>query len=256
MAGSCRRLLAFFPLIFPAPIVISAVVISAVVISAVVLSTVVVVVTLSSQEAERLPARDGVTIPILAPKLRPLHDIPPADSSSSAPRGIPPPVLPRSYPVVPGNPGLPRDVFQQLVRTAGIIFSGRVTAVGTDGSSPGPEHAATFITFQVEHAMRGTLPNQSVTIHEWAGLRSRGERYRVGERVLLFLYGPSKLGLTSPVAGPMGRFALDSQDRIVMSAAHIATFAGNPILRGRPVVSYVDFALAVRNAQPEEWIQP
>jgi hypothetical protein len=151
---------------------------------------------------------------------------------------------------------LPQDVFQQLVRTAGIIFSGRVVSVGDTASSSGPEHAATSITFQVEHAIRATLPNQSVTIHEWAGLWSRGERYRVGERVLLFLYGPSTLGLTSPVAGPMGRFAVDSQDGIVMSAADIAAFTGNPILRGRPIVPYVDFVLAVRNAQPEEWIKP
>ncbi|MGA7930571.1 MAG: hypothetical protein WCA20_31815 [Candidatus Sulfotelmatobacter sp.] len=61
--------------------------------------------------------------------------------------------------------------------------------------------------------MRGTSPGQSLTIQEWAGLWTSGERDRVGERVLLFLYSPSKSGLTSPVAGAMGRFAMDSQGR-------------------------------------------
>jgi hypothetical protein len=246
MDGSCWRLLAFF-----SPSVLRRRV------SWLICFWLIGAAALFAQErTERLSGDDRVVIPIVAPKLLPLHGPSPTTPSTATPVWIPPPFLPGRHPVAPANPGLPQDVFQQLVRTAGIIFSGRVTAIGTAASSPGPEHAATSITFQVDHAIRGTLPNGSVTIHEWAGLWSRGEHYRVGERVLLFLYGPSKLGLTSPVAGPMGRFALDSQDRIVMSAAHIAAFAGNPILRGRPVVSYVEFALAMRNAQPEEWIQP
>jgi hypothetical protein len=241
MAGSCWRLFAFF---------------SRVVLSLVLFSEIFVAAALSAQDVEGSPPSRRVVIPIRVPKSLPLQDLPPTAAPTYAPRGIPPPPLPRRYPVAPANPGLPQDVFQQLVRTAGIIFSGRVVSVGDTASSSGPEHAATSITFQVEHAIRATLPNQSVTIHEWAGLWSRGERYRVGERVLLFLYGPSTLGLTSPVAGPMGRFAVDSQDGIVMSAADIAAFTGNPILRGRPIVPYVDFVLAVRNAQPEEWIKP
>jgi hypothetical protein len=248
MAGSCWRLLVFLLWIFCSLVLFSEIVFSPIVGGAV----------LFAQEIEPSPARGHVVGPNLAEEPLPAGDRARSESSPSAPFKIPPPVLPRRYPVAPANPGLPLDVFQQLVRSAGMIFSGRVTSVGNAASSPGNEHTATAITitFQVERAMRGILPNQIVTIREWAGLRNRGERYRVGERVLLFLYGPSKLGLTSPVAGPMGRFALDSQDRIVMSAAHMAGFAGNPILRGKPIVSYVDFAQAVRNAQPDEWIQP
>jgi hypothetical protein len=246
MAGSCRRLLAFFPLrIFRLRVFW--------LICFWLISTAAL---FPQERAWSLPAEDRAVAPVRAPKLRPLQGPSRTEPATAAPVWIPPPILPRRYPIVPANPGLPQDVFQQLVRTAGIIFSGRVVSVGDTAFSSGPEHAATSITFQVEHAIRATLPNQSVTIHEWAGLWSRGERYRVGERVLLFLYGPSTLGLTSPVAGPMGRFAVDSQDGIVMSAADIAAFTGNPILRGRPIVPYVDFVLAVRNAQPEEWIKP
>jgi hypothetical protein len=143
-------------------------------------------------------------------------------------------------------------VFRQLVRAAGIIFSGRVTSIGRSASSSGLDPASTVVTFQVEHAIRGTLPGQNLTIHEWTGLRFRGEHYRVGERVLLFLYSPSKLGLTSPVAGAMGRFAMNAQGRIVMSAQHVAALATDPILGGKTVVPYSDFALAVRRSSGEE----
>ena len=100
--------------------------------------------------------------------------------------------------------------------------------------------------------MRGASAGQSLTIHEWAGLWSGGERYRVGERVLLFLYSPGKLGLTSPVAGSLGRFAIDSRGRIVMSAQHVAALAAEPVLGGKTVVPYADFALAVRRSGGEE----
>jgi hypothetical protein len=100
--------------------------------------------------------------------------------------------------------------------------------------------------------MRGTTPGASLTIREWAGLWTSGERYRVGERVLLFLYSPSKLGLTSPVAGALGRFGMDSQGRIVMNAQHAATLAADPILGGKTVVSYAVFTQAVRRASREE----
>jgi hypothetical protein len=49
-------------------------------------------------------------------------------------------------------------------------------------------------------------------------LWTRGERYRVGQRLMLFLYAPSALGLTSPVGGRAGEFALDRDGRIVLSA--------------------------------------
>jgi hypothetical protein len=191
--------------------------------------------------AERSPANH----PAVVPRLSPLRHFWPI-----APVRIPPP--PRLYPVAPGNLGLQQAVFQQLVRSAGIIFSGRVTFLGRATSSSGPDHASTTVTFQVEHAMRGTSPGQNLTIHEWTGLWTTGEHYRVGERVLLFLYPPSKLGLTSPVAGAMGRFALDSHGKIVMSPRHISTLAADPILGGKTVVPYADFELAVRHFSREE----
>jgi hypothetical protein len=164
------------------------------------------------------------------------------------------------YPVVPGTIALPQITLPQIVRSAGIIFSGRVISVGraaggVEGmaaSSFRPGSTSTTVTFQVEDAIRGSTVGRNLTIHEWSGLWSRGERYRVGERVLLFLYSPSRLGLTSPVAGLMGRFAINPQGQIVMNAQNATSLAADPLLVGKTIVSYADFLQAVRRAGGEE----
>lgn len=142
--------------------------------------------------------------------------------------------------------------FPQIVRAAGIIFSGKVTSVGPPGggaaSSPANAYS-TAITFQVESAIRGTVAGQSLTIHEWSALWTKDKwRYRVGEHVFLFLYPPSRLGLTSPVAAGVGKFAIDSQGRIALNALNIAPLAQDPIIGGRQIVPYTDFVEAIRRA--------
>ena len=91
---------------------------------------------------------------------------------------------------------------RQLTRDSGYIFAGRVSAIERVPAASNPEGAAVRITFQVEQGIRGVRTGQTLVIREWVGLWEQGERYRLGERVLLFLYRPSQLGLTSPVAGP------------------------------------------------------
>jgi|HubBroStandDraft_6_1064221.scaffolds.fasta_scaffold00088_21 hypothetical protein len=247
MTGSCWRLLAAVSLIFVA----------------------VAPAFLRAQDAaaDRSPGiapdlASDLVAPVLAPDLAPLRY-----DSPIAPVWIPPPSLPRPYPVgrdpvvrypVGGYSAIPRSsvfqqlVFRRMVRAAGIIFSGRVTFIGRAASSFGQATASTTVTFQVEHAIRGASTGRNLTIREWAGLWSSGERYRVGERVLLFLYSPGRLGLTSPVAGGLGKFAMDSRGRIVMSQQHVATLAADPILGGKTVVPYADFALAVQRSSQEE----
>jgi hypothetical protein len=218
MIGSCRRLLTAFSLIFVASMF------------------------LYGQDTGR--DRAAVLAPNLAPSL---YTAPNAPVRGAVGR----------YPVAQGpivfqQPVFQQLIFQQLVHAAGIIFSGRVTFIGRAALTSGQDAASTAVTFQVEHAMRGASAGQNLTIHEWAGLWNSGERYHVGERLLLFLYSPGKLGLTSPVAGAMGRFAMDSQGKIVMSAEHVQALAEDPILGGKTVVAYTDFALAVRRSSGEE----
>jgi hypothetical protein len=65
------------------------------------------------------------------------------------------------------------------------------------------------ITFRVSDALRGAIPGKPLTFSEWDGLWASGDRYRVGEDLLLFLYPPSgDLGLTTTVAGTRGRISL------------------------------------------------
>ena len=140
----------------------------------------------------------------------------------------------------------------QIARGAGTIFSGAVTAIARRPATGGQSVETVAITFHVENAIRGTTPGQDLTITQWIGLWSSGQRYRLGERVLLFLYPPSKLGLTSCVAGPMGRFSVDPSGQVLLSARHLLAFRADPLLGGKSRVKFNDLAQAVWRAGEEE----
>jgi len=162
----------------------------------------------------------------------------------------PDPLPPRSrlrWLTPPGTFGFP-----QLAGAAGKIFSGTVTAITRRPANTGQSVETVAVTFHVERAIRGTIPAEDLTISQWIGLWSSGQRYRLGERVLLFLYPPSKLGLTSCVGGGMGRFAIDPRGRVVLSAQHLSAFRTDPVLGGKSRVRLSDFAWAVRRATEEE----
>lgn len=105
-----------------------------------------------------------------------------------------------------------------LARRSGVIFSGTVIGIQHLDPDPSTTVATTQITFRVQTAIRGVRSGQGITIREWVGLWNNGERYRLGERVLLFLYPASRLGLTSPVGGRVGRFQIDSVGRVEVPA--------------------------------------
>jgi hypothetical protein len=141
--------------------------------------------------------------------------------------------------------------FPSIARAAGAIFSGTVTAVARRPPSGGQSVETVVITFHVESAIRGATPGEDLTIAQWIGLWSGGQRYRIGERVLLFLYPPSKLGLTSCVAGGIGRFGIDPQGRVLLTAQHLSSFRTDPVLGGKARVLVSDFARAVQRAHEE-----
>ncbi len=103
-----------------------------------------------------------------------------------------------------------------VVRDSGKIFSGIVLKVEHHNSDSSSALATTRIVFRVDDAIRNVRRGQTVEINEWAGLWQSGERYHAGERVLLFLYPPSKLGLTSPVGRGAGRFPVDRIGRVIV----------------------------------------
>jgi hypothetical protein len=142
--------------------------------------------------------------------------------------------------------------FSQFSRAAGRIFSGTVTHIERRPATAGQSVETVAVTFHVENAVRGASPGQNLTIKQWIGLWSSGQRYRVGERVVLFLYPNSKLGLTSTVGGSVGHFAVDREGWVLLTAQHLAAFRGDPVLGGKSRARFGDFALAVRQAGEEE----
>ena len=108
---------------------------------------------------------------------------------------------------------------QLLTKHAGYIFQGVVTRVAMNAGK-GPNDAGTMsVTFRVTHGLRGVRDGETFTIHEWAGLWNGVTRYKPGEHVVLFLYPQSRLGLTSPVAGALGKFSADANGKIVINQA-------------------------------------
>lgn len=157
-------------------------------------------------------------------------------------------ILPVRPPITP-----PRGTsFHQFARAAGIIFSGTVTQIDRRGPKVGQWVETVAVTFHVENSIRGTAPGRQLTITQWIGLWSSGQRYRVGERVLLFLYPKSKLGLTSWVGGPLGHFAIDRTGQVLLTPQHLTAFQRDPVLGGKSHARFSDFALAVRQAHEEE----
>jgi len=168
--------------------------------------------------------------------------------------GQPPTVDPLGPRVPVTSPATPPGTigFPLIARAAGTIFSGTVTSIARRPATRGQAVETVAITFHIELAIRGATPGEDLTILQWMGLWSAGQRYRVGERVLLFLYAPSKLGLTSCVAGGMGRFTIDRWGRVLLSAQHLSAFRTDPVLGGKSRVRFSDFAWAVRRAGEEE----
>ncbi len=103
-----------------------------------------------------------------------------------------------------------------IARHSGMIFSGTALRVEHLPAASIGAVASTRITFRVQTAIRGVRAGQVIAIREWDGLWNSGERYRPGERVLLFLFPKSRLGLTSPVGGRLGRHRVDSAERVEM----------------------------------------
>ncbi len=155
------------------------------------------------------------------------------------PQNAPARPAPLAPPISRGGPVL--HFLPRMIQSAGIIFSGQVLSVTRRGAASGQLATPTVVTFRVQHAIRGAVSGQNLTIREWPGLWNRGERYRVGERVFLFLYPPSRLGLTSPVKGQLGRLAMDPQERILLRPEITSAFEPDLVFERNDVIPYLDF---------------
>jgi hypothetical protein len=203
-------------------------------------------------QSGRINSAPDFVVP-LPPGLPP--DLPPAPVQPSAPDPRWP-LSPRRPPGPPPgrSPGQPPGTvgFPLIARAAGTIFSGTVIAIVPRPATPDQAIETVAITFHVENALRGATPGDDLKISQWIGLWSGGQRYRVGERVLVFLYPPSKLGLTSCVGGAIGRFSIDPWGSVLLSPQHVSAFRADPVLGGKSHVRFNDFVLAVQHVSKEE----
>lgn len=107
---------------------------------------------------------------------------------------------------------------QQIIRSAGMIFLGRVEKIEWKHAQGGGPGDRVRITFVVLDGIRGARNGERVEVAEWSGLWSPGhERYRLGETVMLFLHPRSRLGLTSPVGGDAGKIEITPARHVVLS---------------------------------------
>jgi len=102
--------------------------------------------------------------------------------------------------------------YRLLTAHAGYIFKG--TVISVQHSEPAGGIGTIQVVFRVDQGVRNAESGKTLTIREWAGLSDAGERYRMGEHVILFLYPMSGLGLTSPVGGSLGHLSVDEHDQI------------------------------------------
>ncbi|MGA8301340.1 MAG: hypothetical protein WB817_17790 [Terriglobales bacterium] len=157
--------------------------------------------------------------------------------------------------------------WMHLSRRAGIIFSGTLLSsrgLLRDPSLPAnAASSSSFIElrFRIERPIAGVEPGKVLTIREWTGALSRQLPLRPGDHVLLFLYPPSRLGLTSPVGGGRGQVRLDSAGQNIvqpMASSPEELSAGSPPIQRAthpsitiPAITVSQLERAIRAARGE-----
>lgn len=113
----------------------------------------------------------------------------------------------------------------EMVESSGMIFSGHVLSV--EGTTDERGDIVTRTTFRVEKPIRGVMPG-NVTITQYGGVTESGSMvlahmryFTEGERVMVLLYPPSELGLTSPIGMGQGAFSVDPENRVLGLGGHL-----------------------------------
>jgi hypothetical protein len=139
--------------------------------------------------------------------------------------------------------------WKQLSRAAGMVFAG--TVLGAAPATKSQVIPTIEVKLRVDRAIAGVQQGEVLMIREWEGAWSRQPALRPGQRVLLFLYSPSRLGLTSPVGGPLGQITLNGNAETVAPSAHVPVVSTRSAL---PVPSLPVPETAVRLDQLERAI--
>ncbi len=99
---------------------------------------------------------------------------------------------------------------KSLVKSAGGIFEGECIEINS-GKDPESGLMATWYTFRVREGIKGKL-NDEFTLKQYGGtdgtinVHVPSVAHQVGEKVILFVYGKSKIGFSSCVGMNQGKF--------------------------------------------------
>jgi len=104
-----------------------------------------------------------------------------------------------------------------MCHSAGMIFSGTVLNIDNEPAEKETPIPLVLIRFRVDRAVAGVRAGEVLTVREWAGAWSTHRAMRSGQRLLIFLYPLSRLGLTSPVGGAQGQVVLDARGQIIQA---------------------------------------
>jgi hypothetical protein len=164
---------------------------------------------------------------LLTAQVRPLKSVPPVSSVSS---------------------------LQFLTARAGLIFAGTVLSLQCVRPSRPNETESVEVRFRVDQPVRGASLGPIVRIREWGGLWVGRPPYLAGQRLMVFLYLPSRLGLTSLVTG-IGNFPVDRQGWLQPSPAQQKMLDESGVLSRIPVrggrMTVRDFAQILRTRAAE-----
>lgn len=100
----------------------------------------------------------------------------------------------------------------ELTEGARVIFEGECVDIKS-GKDPVSGLVSTWYTFRVTQVLKGELGKEYV-LKQYGGtdgdlhVKVPAVEYQVGEKVILFLYGESKLGFSSAVGMQQGKFSI------------------------------------------------
>lgn len=107
---------------------------------------------------------------------------------------------------------------ERLVREAGMIFGGKVINVKTGEQYTSMRLYATEYTFLVTEQLYG-VRGDTVRIRQYGGEADGRKfyppgvpRFEEGEEVIVFMYSPSRVGMTSSVGKEQGKFMIQNGD--------------------------------------------
>lgn len=104
----------------------------------------------------------------------------------------------------------------RIVHDARVIFQGTVTGVRSE-RDPETGWIVSYVTFRVDDALKGAVGSTYV-VKQIGGRLPDGESYHVdgvpsyvpGRSYVMFLTGPSTVGLSSPIGLSQGKFRIES----------------------------------------------